>query len=76
MSKTAQRRHQHYRHMRRRLSTPLWAWAVNDPVMRNRAARQSVPCSCAMCKSNAQFRREVWMRRHAPAVPKPWEVNE
>ena len=46
MSKTAERRHQRARHMRRRLSTPLWAWAANDPTMRNRAARQAVPCSC------------------------------
>lgn len=57
MSKTAARRHQHNRHMRRRLATPAWSWVERSPhlsdvdraALRNRAARHSVPCSCPMC---------------------------
>ena len=66
MSKTAARRHQHNRHMRRRLRTPVWSWVERtDPAylsdddraaLRNRAARHSVPCSCYWCRS---YRIEV-----------------
>lgn len=57
MTKTAARRHEHDRHMRRRLRTPRWAWVEAAPdlsdddraALRNRAARHSVPCSCPMC---------------------------
>ena len=66
MSKTAARRHQHNRHMRRRLRTPVWSWVERtDPAylsdddraaLRNRAERHSVPCSCYWCRS---YRIEV-----------------
>ena len=64
MSKTAARRHQHERHMRRRLRTPVWSWVERDlylsdddrAALRNRAARHSVPCSCYWCRS---YRIEV-----------------
>ena len=67
MSKTAERRHQRARHMRRRLSTPLWAWAANDPTMRNRAARQAVPCSCYWCRSY-RIEAAAFKLRRAAAV--------
>lgn len=57
MSKSAWRRHQQQRHMRRRLRTPRWSWVESSPLLsdvdraalRNRASRHSVPCSCPMC---------------------------
>lgn len=58
MTKTAARRHQHYRHMRRRLAAPYWAWVETSPclsdndraALRNRAARHAVVCSCYLCR--------------------------
>ena len=58
MSKTAQRRHEHFRHMRRRLRTPRWAWVERDPklsdadraMLRNKAARHTTTCSCYLCR--------------------------
>jgi len=72
MSKTAARRHQHNRHMRRRLRLPVWSWVERiDPAylsdddraaLRNRAARHSVPCSCYWCREYhievAQFKQK------------------
>jgi hypothetical protein len=66
VAKTAQRRHQQERHMRRRLRYPAWAWVerlenLDDrAAMRSRASRQSVPCSCPLCRcwhmSAAQYK--------------------
>lgn len=58
MSKTAQRRHQQLRHMVRRLRYPTWAWVQTSPalsdadraMLRARAARHTVLCSCFFCR--------------------------
>ena len=86
MSKTAARRHQHNRHMRRRLRTPLWAWVERtDPAylsdddraaLRNRAARHTVTCSCLWCGHRRELEGPTAQeRRAASAVDYDWIVE-
>lgn len=63
MAKTAMNRHHHYRMMRKRLKTPLWAWAKDNPKFRNMAARHSWICSCYACRcSELEHRKEMERR--------------
>jgi len=76
MTKTAQRRHQHERHMRRRLANPYWgsmyAWVgdseVDRATIRNRAARHSVMCSCPMCDHRRDSEGPTAQERRAANV--------
>lgn len=74
MSKTAYRRHQHARYMRRRLRFRLWRWGAADPKVRNQAARNTRLCSCHRCRywtrlnaKHKQQRADTWLlgRRRA-----------
>lgn len=79
MSKTAQRRHQHQRHMRRRLRTPHWSWVETSPMLtdtdraalRNRAARHTVMCSCPGCGHRRELEGPTVQERRA-TQPVDW----
>ena len=82
MTKTAARRHQHNRHMRRRLSTPRWAWVETSPdlsdedraVLRNRAARHTVTCSCPGCSYRREYVGPTMQEKRAAAAS-DWDVQ-
>jgi len=79
MTKTAARRHQHERHAARRLANPYWGSWYNSPglsdvdraVIRNRAARHSVMCSCWMC-GHARERDGMTVQERRAAQSVDW----